>query len=76
MSSGLIAPRRMIARSPYEAHRAATPLTPLELFFDLVFVVAIAEAGSGLHHAIAEAHALEGVIGHLVMSRERQLSSF
>jgi low temperature requirement protein LtrA len=55
---------RMTARSPHEAHRAATPL---ELFFDLVFVVAIAQAASGLHHAIAEAHPVEGVIGYLMV---------
>jgi low temperature requirement protein LtrA len=40
--------------------------TPLELFFDLDFVVAIAQAAEGLHHAISEAHALEGLIGYLM----------
>lgn len=30
--------------------------SPLELFFDLVFVVAIASAGAELHHALAEGH--------------------
>ena len=54
----------MTARSPHETHRAATPL---ELFFDLVFVVAIAQAAEGLHHAIAEGHALEGLIGYLMV---------
>lgn len=54
----------MTARSPHEAHRTATPL---ELFFDLVFVVAIAQAANGLHHAIAEAHAFEGLIGYLMV---------
>lgn len=54
----------MTARSPHEAHRAATPL---ELFFDLVFVVAIAQAASGLHHAVAEAHALAGLGGYLMV---------
>jgi low temperature requirement protein LtrA len=54
----------MKARSPHEAHRAATPL---ELFFDLVFVVAIAQASNGLHHAIAGAHALEGLFGYLMV---------
>ena len=46
---------------------------PLELFFDLVFVVAIAQAAGGLHHAIAEAprarrpHRLpDGLLCHLV----------
>ena len=54
----------MRARSPHEAHRASTPL---ELLFDLVFVVAIAQAAGGLHHAVAEAHALEGLAGYLMV---------
>jgi low temperature requirement protein LtrA len=49
----------MTARLPQEAHRGATPL---ELFFDLVFVVAVARGAEGLHHAIAGGHALDGVI--------------
>ena len=52
------------ARSPHGVHRVATPL---ELFFDLVFVVAIAQAASGLHHAIADGHALGGLIGYLIV---------
>jgi low temperature requirement protein LtrA len=40
----------MRPRDPDEAHRASTPL---ELFFDLVFVVAVAQAASSLHHALA-----------------------
>jgi low temperature requirement protein LtrA len=55
---------RMTARSPGEAHRASTPL---ELLFDLVFVVAIAQAASGLHHAIAEGHAAHGLGGYLMV---------
>jgi low temperature requirement protein LtrA len=55
---------RMTPRSPHEAHRAATPL---ELLFDLVFVVAIAQAASGLHHAVAELHPLEGLMGYLMV---------
>ncbi|GLQ20440.1 low temperature requirement protein A [Algimonas porphyrae] len=51
--------RPMLARDPDEGHRAATPL---ELLFDLASVVAIAAASVGLHHAIADAHALDGVI--------------
>jgi len=43
------------------AHRASTSL---ELLLDLVFVVAIAQAASGLHHAIGEAHAFKGLIGY------------
>ena len=55
---------RMTARSPHEPHRASTPL---ELFFDLVFVVAIAQAAGGLHHAIAEAHVVEALFGYLMV---------
>lgn len=55
---------RMTARSAHEAHRAATPL---ELLFDLVFVVAIAQAARGLHHAIAASHTLEGLIGYTMV---------
>jgi low temperature requirement protein LtrA len=41
--------RPMTGRSPDEAHRTATPL---ELFFDLVFVVAVAQVSSELHHGL------------------------
>ena len=51
---------RMVPRSPDESHRTATPL---ELFFDLVFVVAIAQAAAGLHHAVSEAHVVHGLVG-------------
>ena len=43
----------MLARERTDTHRAATEL---ELLFDLVFVVAIALAAVGLHHATVEAH--------------------
>jgi low temperature requirement protein LtrA len=45
--------RRMAPRDPHEPNRAASPL---ELFFDLVFVVAIATAAAELHHGLAEGH--------------------
>lgn len=51
----------MRPRSPDDKHRAATPL---ELLFDLVFVVAIAHAGSHFHHAIAADHVAEGLLGY------------
>ena len=46
------------ARNPNESHR---PATQLELFFDLVSVIAIAAATAGLHHAISEGHGLENL---------------
>ena len=45
--------RPLHPRNPQENHRAATPL---ELLFDLIFVVAIATAGQQLHHALIENH--------------------
>ena len=54
----------MRARSPHDAHRVATPL---ELFFDLVFVVAIAQAAAGLHHAVAEVHIAHAIISYLMV---------
>ncbi|MFH9423645.1 low temperature requirement protein A [Streptomyces sp. NPDC017529] len=55
---------RMAPRGRAEAHRAATPL---ELFFDLCFVVAVAQAGRQLVHALAEAHPGHGIPGYLML---------
>ncbi|MEO7754818.1 MAG: low temperature requirement protein A [Terracoccus sp.] len=55
--------RRMSARDPAEPHRAATPL---ELFFDLVFVVAIASAAAQWHHGLSEGH-VGDLVGFLMV---------
>ncbi len=55
--------RPLKPRDSHEPHRSATPL---ELLFDLVSVIAIATAAASLHHAIAEAHLLHGIIGFLM----------
>ncbi len=55
---------RMRARGRSESHRAATPL---ELFFDLCFVVAVAQAGRQLVHALAEGHPGHGITGYLML---------
>lgn len=52
----------MTARRSDEEHRVATPL---ELLFDLSFVVAVASAAANLHHALAEDHLGAGVAGYL-----------
>jgi low temperature requirement protein LtrA len=51
-------------RDPSERERAATPL---ELFFDLVSVVAVAFAAERLHHAIAEGISLEVVLSYALV---------
>ena len=53
--------RPMVARPTDEEHRSATVL---ELFFDLCFVVAVAQAAFALHHEVAEDHIGEGVVGY------------
>ena len=53
--------RPMVARATDEDHRSATPL---ELFFDLCFVVAVAQAASALHHEVAADHVGDGVVGY------------
>ena len=50
----------MGGRDPHEKHRTATPL---ELFFDLTFVIAFSVAANQLAHNVAEAHFGAGLLG-------------
>jgi low temperature requirement protein LtrA len=52
--------RRMVGRDPHQEHRAATPL---ELLFDLTFVVAFGIAASQFAHLLAEDHVAAGLTG-------------
>ncbi len=54
----------MRPRSAGEPHRVATPL---ELFFDLCFVVAVAQAGEPLHHDVVAGHFGRGVGAYLMV---------
>ena len=56
--------RRMAARDPNAAHRVATPL---ELLFDLVFVVAVSQASQNLHHLVSEDHVAQGIVAYLMV---------
>src|SRR5215217_6941744 len=56
--------RPMVARSTDEEHRSATVL---ELFFDLCFVVAVAQVASALHHEVAADHVGDGVVGYATL---------
>ncbi|MFJ4169952.1 low temperature requirement protein A [Paenarthrobacter sp. NPDC089714] len=51
---------RMGGRDPHEKHRTATPL---ELFFDLTFVIAFSVAAGQLAHNVADAHFGAGLLG-------------
>jgi low temperature requirement protein LtrA len=56
---------RMGGRDPDEDHRA---VTPLELLFDLTFVIAFGAAANELAHYLAEGHVAAGVIGFVYAS--------
>jgi low temperature requirement protein LtrA len=60
--TGLVRPLR--PRNPYEQNRAASPL---ELFTDLCFVVAVSQAASSLHDAISAADGGYGAL-HFAMA--------
>ncbi|KRF24620.1 low temperature requirement protein A [Phycicoccus sp. Soil803] len=51
---------RMTGRSEDESHRTATPL---ELFFDLSFVLAFSAASAQFSHAVAAGHLSSGLVG-------------
>jgi low temperature requirement protein LtrA len=54
----------MVARSPDEEHRASTPL---ELLFDLCFVVAVSQAAAQLDHAVTGGTVGAGVKGYVMV---------
>jgi low temperature requirement protein LtrA len=54
----------MTPRDVDEAHRASTPL---ELLFDLCFVVAVAQAGSRLSTELGLSHFQTGIVGYLLV---------
>ena len=54
----------MRGRDPEEEGRAATPL---ELFFDLVVVVAVALAAERLHHALVEGAGFAALVSYLLV---------
>jgi low temperature requirement protein LtrA len=51
----------MVGRDPDEEYRSSTPL---ELFFDLVFVVAVAFAAEGLHERLVNGEVAEALVGY------------
>ena len=54
----------MLPRDPHEPHRVASSL---ELFFDLVFVIAVSTASGQLHHALSSGHAGPGITAYLMV---------
>jgi len=56
--------RPLLARDPEEAHRAATQI---ELFFDLVIVIAVAAVALSLHHGISAGHGAGLLVNFLAL---------
>ncbi|RHW26569.1 low temperature requirement protein A [Nocardioides immobilis] len=54
----------MRPRDPEEEGRSASTL---ELFFDLVFVVAVSVAAGSLHHQLTHGHVVDGVTSYLLV---------
>jgi low temperature requirement protein LtrA len=54
----------MTPRDPDQPHRVSSPL---ELFFDLVFVVSVSIASQNLHHLEVEGHIVSGVGPYLMV---------
>lgn len=52
---------RMSGRDPHESHR---PASPLELLFDLTFVIAFGLAGLQLAHFLADGHYVTAIVGY------------
>nr|WP_311259103.1 low temperature requirement protein A [Microbacterium sp. WCS2018Hpa-9] len=55
---------RMLPRDPAQPHRTASSL---ELFFDLVFVVAVSIASAQLHHALSHGDFVQGITSYALV---------
>ncbi|QLQ10317.1 MAG: low temperature requirement protein A [Nocardioidaceae bacterium] len=52
---------------PRDEHEPGRVASSLELFFDLVFVVAVSISAVSLHHALTEGHVLDGLRSYAVV---------
>lgn len=52
---------RLLPMTPRDSREPGRSASTLELFFDLVFVVAVSIASVQLHHALTEGHVLDGL---------------
>lgn len=58
---------RLVPMRPRDSEEAGRSASTLELFFDLVFVVAVGLASAQLHHALTEGHIGAGLLGYAVV---------
>lgn len=58
---------RLVPMHPRDPRQPGRTASPLELFFDLVFVVAVSIAAVQLHHQLSEGHILSGLLDYAVV---------
>ncbi|MFI5693249.1 low temperature requirement protein A [Kribbella sp. NPDC051586] len=58
---------RLVPMRPRDPHEPGRTASPLELFFDLVFVVAVSIAAAQLHHSLTENHVIDGLLSYGVV---------
>jgi len=58
---------RLMPMRPRDPHEPGRVASTLELFFDLVFVVAVSVAAAQLHHALTENHIVHGVLSFVIV---------
>ena len=58
---------RLVPMRPRDPHEPGRVASSLELFFDLVFVIAVSVAGAQLHHALSEKHITDGVLSYAMV---------
>jgi len=58
---------QLVPMRPRDPHEPGRTASPLELFFDLVFVVAVSIASAQLHHALTDAHVADGIVAYAIV---------
>ena len=58
---------RLTPMQPRDPHEPGRTASSLELFFDLVFVVAVSIAAVQLHHELSEGHIIDGVLAYAIV---------
>ncbi len=62
-----LSPSRLIPMRPRDPGEDGRAASTLELFFDLVFVVAVSIASVQLHHALTEGHVVDGIVNYAIV---------
>ncbi|MFC9689695.1 low temperature requirement protein A [Kribbella sp. NPDC056951] len=66
-SSSQVSRMRLMPMRPRDPQEPGRVASTLELFFDLVFVVAVSVAAAQLHHALTENHIAHGVLSYVIV---------